>query len=60
MCGRARLSLAPEDVARRSGVSEGRWRDRDKYRPSYNVCPGRWLPVLKAAADGGRELHTMK
>eukprot|EP00803_Ostreobium_quekettii_P008508 evm.model.scf_1254.4 EVM.evm.TU.scf_1254.4 scf_1254:23227-27444(+) len=60
MCGRARCSLAPEDVAKNARVEGDRWRDREKYRPSYNVGPGRWLPIVKHAADGGRELQTMK
>ncbi|GLC67485.1 hypothetical protein PLESTF_000562500 [Pleodorina starrii] len=44
-----------------AGVSEAeRWRDRERYRPSYNCSPGAWIPVIKLGADGAREVQTMK
>jgi putative SOS response-associated peptidase YedK len=36
-----------------------RWVDGDRYRPSYNVAPTRFQPVLVRAADGERELRSM-
>lgn len=60
MCGRSRCSLAPEEVAARTGVPAERWRDRQAYRPSYNVSPGFATPVIVRGEDGRRCLHTMK
>ncbi|GMH42038.1 hypothetical protein BSKO_09957 [Bryopsis sp. KO-2023] len=60
MCGRARCSLAPEEFAQHAGVSEGKWKNRDKYRPDYNAGPGTWMPVVKAGDDGTKELETMR
>jgi len=44
MCGRSRCTLAPEQVAAASGVPAdqlleqgGRWINRGRYKPSYNV-----------------------
>eukprot|EP00877_Chromochloris_zofingiensis_P004829 jgi/Chrzof1/14347/UNPLg00621.t1 len=60
MCGRARCSLAPEHVASTSGVPPDRWVDKDKYKPSYNLSPGHWAPIVRLADDGQPEMHAMK
>jgi hypothetical protein len=66
MCGRTRVTLAPEEVAAASGVpqdqlNQGRWVNRDRYRPSFNVQPGFWTPVVRLDEGGGaRVVETMK
>ncbi|GAB2226336.1 hypothetical protein Droror1_Dr00022138 [Drosera rotundifolia] len=55
MCGRARCTLRPDTVARASrldGAASVRQVDVDRYRPSYNIAPGAYLPVLRRE-DGG-------
>ena len=47
MCGRARCSLAHEEVASTSGVDQSKWRDADKYTPKYNMSPGSKAPVIR-------------
>ncbi|CAA7017851.1 unnamed protein product [Microthlaspi erraticum] len=66
MCGRARCTLRPEDVPRashRHGVST-RFLHLDRYRPSYNVAPGSYIPVLRrdseVVGDGGVTVECMK
>eukprot|EP00898_Chlorokybus_atmophyticus_P001983 jgi/Chlat1/2786/Chrsp187S02956 len=56
MCGRTRCTLAPEQVqsATNTNVPPEQWRDMDRYRPSYNVSPGFYAPVVRAEKDGGR------
>eukprot|EP01025_Chloroclados_australasicus_P052575 TRINITY_DN6132_c0_g2_i2.p1 TRINITY_DN6132_c0_g2~~TRINITY_DN6132_c0_g2_i2.p1 ORF type:complete len:416 (-),score=24.81 TRINITY_DN6132_c0_g2_i2:1341-2477(-) len=60
MCGRARCSLAPSDLAKTVKIPEERWRDKDKFNPSFNVSPGFYVPIIKTSQDGQSELHTMK
>eukprot|EP00775_Hariotina_reticulata_P014341 gene14341-14437_t len=61
MCGRTRVSLAPERVERLSGVPRERWQERDRYRPSHNVQPGSWTPVLRLDdLQQGLMLQSMK
>ncbi|CAM6127680.1 unnamed protein product [Calypogeia fissa] len=50
MCGRTRCTLRADDV----GVACGfrgplRTLDSDRYTPSYNVSPGRYMPVVRNA-----------
>ncbi|KAI3932901.1 hypothetical protein MKX01_031883 [Papaver californicum] len=46
MCGRARCSLRVDDIPRACGVNNGPRRtvQIDRYRPSYNVSPGFYVP----------------
>lgn len=60
MCGRGRCSLAPEHLERRVRIPRNRWRDRERYQPSYNIGPGGWLPVIRTSENAERELQTMK
>ncbi|KAI3924007.1 hypothetical protein MKW92_027478 [Papaver armeniacum] len=69
MCGRARCSLRVDDIPRACGVSNGPVRSVqiDRYRPSYNVSPGFYVPVIYREPQGnnggdGPEtvLHCMK
>jgi hypothetical protein len=65
MCGRAAMAMAPEDVeaaaCRATGMpGKPRWRDADRYKPSYNVQPGAWTPVLRLnSEDKQPEIQTM-
>ncbi|KFK32506.1 hypothetical protein AALP_AA6G251500 [Arabis alpina] len=65
MCGRARCTLRPDDVPRashRHGVP-ARFLHIDRYRPSYNVAPGSYMPVLRRdneAVGDGVTVHCMK
>ncbi|CAH2079285.1 unnamed protein product [Thlaspi arvense] len=61
MCGRARCTLRPDDVPRashRHGVRT-RFLHLDRYRSSYNVAPGSYMPVLRTDNDGVA-VHCMK
>lgn len=64
MCGRACCSLAPDVIQKTMGVSGGRWRDKDKYDPGYNLAPGAHLPVVYCTTgndtDCKREMASMK
>ncbi|MCL7049014.1 hypothetical protein MKW94_030238 [Papaver nudicaule] len=70
MCGRARCSLRVDDIPRACGVNHGPIRtvQIDRYRPSYNVSPGFYVPVIHRehqgndGGGGGQEtvLHCMK
>ncbi|XAR60901.1 hypothetical protein NMG60_11034442 [Bertholletia excelsa] len=65
MCGRARCTLRADDVPRACHVNGRSLRsvDMDRYRPSYNVAPGRDLPVVRREDSGdgeGAVLHCMK
>ncbi|XP_029117817.1 uncharacterized protein [Elaeis guineensis] len=75
MCGRARCTLNPGLVAKACGLADGGGNassvltlEMDRYRPSYNVSPGAYLPVVAARKEGkgsgqGREapvIHCMK
>jgi len=58
MCGRTRLGASPESVMGATGAK--RWRRREHYRPSNNLCPGRQSPALhRGDAPGELELTTM-
>ncbi|KAI7900569.1 uncharacterized protein BX663DRAFT_488198 [Cokeromyces recurvatus] len=52
MCGRFSCSLDSQTVKSRlydeHVVTQDsiEWKDEDKHRPSYNVCPARWIPTL--------------
>ncbi|KAL8170241.1 hypothetical protein V2J09_022045 [Rumex salicifolius] len=67
MCGRARCSLRPGDIPRACHLNDGvsvRQIDIDRYRPSHNVSPGSYMPVVRRE-DGegngeGAALHCMK
>ncbi|KJE89088.1 hypothetical protein CAOG_00637 [Capsaspora owczarzaki ATCC 30864] len=62
MCGRAACALAPHRLQQATGVaSSDNWAQSDKYRPSYNVGPGRFQPVMLASKHnpGTRELRCM-
>ncbi|CAI5971496.1 unnamed protein product [Closterium sp. NIES-64] len=50
MCGRARCTLSPDAVTRATGARPD-WRDQHLFRPSFNVAPGTFLPVVCAAAS---------
>ncbi|KAG2298851.1 hypothetical protein Bca4012_010367 [Brassica carinata] len=61
MCGRARCTLRPEDVPRachRHGFP-AHFLHLECYRPSYNVAPGSYMPVLRRDNDGV-SVHCMK
>lgn len=45
MCGRTALALEPEEI--RAHVPVREWRRQDLYRPSFNVGPTRYQPVLR-------------
>ncbi|KAG9447946.1 hypothetical protein H6P81_014074 [Aristolochia fimbriata] len=63
MCGRARCTLRPDDVPRACGFqnSSVTTLQTDRYRPSYNVSPGRYLPVLRRdEGEAGVCVHCMK
>ncbi|GMH02455.1 hypothetical protein Nepgr_004294 [Nepenthes gracilis] len=65
MCGRARCTLRPDDVPRACHLSDVAVShvDVDRYRPSYNVSPGSYLPVVRRedGIDGyGVAVHSMK
>lgn len=57
MCGRSRVSLAPDQVLRAAGTA--RWVDRDAYQPSYNCSPGAATPVVTSGPEGV-QVHTMR
>ncbi|KAL2641664.1 hypothetical protein R1flu_009251 [Riccia fluitans] len=61
MCGRARSTLTIGDVGRAAGLrNPPRTVDADRYRPSYNISPGRYMPVLRymqAGAATGQDLR---
>ena len=57
MCGRSRVSLAPEQVLRAAGTA--RWVNREAYQPAFNCSPGAATPVVMQAADGV-VVHTMR
>ncbi|EOA26857.1 hypothetical protein CARUB_v10022949mg [Capsella rubella] len=65
MCGRTRCTLRPDDVPRashRHGV-QTRFLHTDRYRPSYNVAPGSYMPVLRRdneVVGDGVVVHCMK
>ncbi|KAF1775894.1 SOS response associated peptidase (SRAP) [Phytophthora cactorum] len=46
MCGRARCTLAREEVAEAAGVAPEEFVDGDKYKPVENMGPGRYGPIL--------------
>lgn len=48
MCGRVRAALAPAQVLNAAGLQDQpqRWRDAHQYRPSHNLAPGGWLPIV--------------
>lgn len=54
--------IAPQDaesLERAAQVEQNRWRGRELYRPSYNVGPGRFQPILVQGEGGHRELASM-
>ncbi|XP_023640017.1 uncharacterized protein LOC17888907 [Capsella rubella] len=65
MCGRTCCTLRPDDVPRashRHGV-QTRFLHTDRYRPSYNVAPGSYMPVLRRdneVVGDGVVVHCMK
>ncbi|KAF8089447.1 hypothetical protein N665_0506s0052 [Sinapis alba] len=62
MCGRARCTLRPEDVRRACHRHDfpAHFLHLECYRPSYNVAPGSYMPVLRRDNDGGVAVHCMK
>ncbi|PKA66123.1 hypothetical protein AXF42_Ash018413 [Apostasia shenzhenica] len=57
MCGRARCTLNAVQVGRACGLSGGDAESvhtvqMDRFRPSYNVSPGAYLPVLTIGSEG--------
>ncbi|CAL9040987.1 uncharacterized protein LOC135622700 isoform X1 [Musa acuminata AAA Group] len=50
MCGRTRCTLNTDQIARACGLTVNaasiRTHEIDRYRPSYNVSPGAYLPVV--------------
>ncbi|KAJ0988963.1 hypothetical protein J5N97_007319 [Dioscorea zingiberensis] len=65
MCGRARCTLAPQQIAQACGVvsnASNPTLQLDRYRPSYNVAPGAYLPVVAAGKDkeSSAVIHCMK
>eukprot|EP00667_Euglena_gracilis_P022998 EG_transcript_25807 len=63
-CGRSVCSLAPDQYQKKVSkqfkpVTE--WRNKASYRPSFNVGPGQWAPVLYEDPKSKQTvLHTMK
>uniref|UniRef100_A0A0C9RQI2 TSA: Wollemia nobilis Ref_Wollemi_Transcript_25098_1227 transcribed RNA sequence n=1 Tax=Wollemia nobilis TaxID=56998 RepID=A0A0C9RQI2_9CONI len=59
MCGRTRCTLRVDDVSRACGFQNSLpTRDSERYRPSYNVSPGSYMPVVcKEDMRNGREPH---
>ncbi|KAE8906433.1 hypothetical protein PF005_g10859 [Phytophthora fragariae] len=58
MCGRARCTLAREQVAEAAGVAPEEFVDGSKYNPVENMGPGRYGPILLqrgGAKVGGEE-----
>ncbi|KAJ4955866.1 hypothetical protein NE237_012649 [Protea cynaroides] len=65
MCGRTRCTLRADDIPRACGINEGRVRSvqMDRYRQSYNVSPGSYMPVVRredGSGGDGAVLHCMK
>ncbi|ANM63238.1 embryonic stem cell-specific 5-hydroxymethylcytosine-binding protein [Arabidopsis thaliana] len=66
MCGRTRCTLRPDDVPRASHrhTVPTRFLHLDRYRPSYNVAPGSYIPVLRRdneeVVGDGVVVHCMK
>ncbi|KAK1265309.1 hypothetical protein QJS04_geneDACA024173 [Acorus gramineus] len=62
MCGRARCTLNPQDIIRACGFGDAALPTlhMDRHRPSYNVSPGTYMPVIRREEDGGAILHCMK
>ncbi|KAG7642143.1 SOS response associated peptidase (SRAP) [Arabidopsis suecica] len=66
MCGRTRCTLRPDDVPRASHrhTVPTRFLHLDRYRPSYNVAPGSYIPVLRrdneVVGGDGVVVHCMK
>ena len=59
MCGRARCTLAPEQVRAAAGTDA--WVDPDLYSPSYNVTPGGATPVVRRDKEtGATTVQTMR
>ncbi|KAJ3157157.1 hypothetical protein HDU89_002568 [Geranomyces variabilis] len=49
MCGRTALALDANDIQVRVGASQ--WVNASAYRPSHNVAPTRYQPVLRQVSD---------
>ncbi|CAN6487172.1 unnamed protein product [Victoria cruziana] len=64
MCGRCRCTLNSEDVPRACGINASSVPaiQSERYRPSYNVSPGTYLPVVRKEHGANSEpvLHSMK
>ncbi|OAP09160.1 hypothetical protein AXX17_AT2G22320 [Arabidopsis thaliana] len=66
MCGRTRCTLRPDDFPRASHrhTVPTRFLHLDRYRPSYNVAPGSYIPVLRrdneVVGGDGVVVHCMK
>ncbi|CAM8941432.1 unnamed protein product [Rhodiola kirilowii] len=60
MCGRARCTLRADDIPRACHLSSNPTLHADRYRPSYNVAPGSYLPVVRRAADDSAVVDCMK
>jgi hypothetical protein len=53
--------MAPARVASATGVPTERWRDRERYRPTYNMQPGAWgVVVRRNGEDHQTELQSMQ
>lgn len=59
MCGRAACTLDPDRVVSRFKPKDG-FRNRSKYRPSFNVAPysSNHLPVVSQREDPSHALNT--
>lgn len=58
MCGRAACTLDPAAVRKRFDV-KGKTKEEEKFKPSYNVCPMTYQPIV-CFHDSERELHYMQ
>ncbi|CAG8495546.1 12198_t:CDS:2 [Cetraspora pellucida] len=64
MCGRTVLPLAPDVIRQTLGNSNlkcTKWVDQEKYKPSYNVSPTYYEPVVRADSELHENIiHSMK
>ncbi|KAI9317321.1 hypothetical protein BX666DRAFT_2040594 [Dichotomocladium elegans] len=64
MCGRFACSLCPNELRiqlRSNHIPvNDEWKEEEYFRPSYNVAPRSWIPVVRRAEGDNLILQTMK